>query len=343
MNEQPASSAVTIRDVAARAGASIATASRALDERRPQSGPKADAVRKAAAELGYRRDAAASSLRRGTTGTVGVVVPRLTDLVMALLFEEIQGVCATKGLFALVTNTDDDPRNMRRAADMLLDRKVDGLILASARGDDEYTRELVDRGVNHVLALRQSGPSPAAVGDDWLGGYLAARHLIDLGHRNIGLIAGPPFASSVQLRTDGFHAALAEAGIDADPRTERAGSFSIEAGEQACSVLMRQRRGRPSAIFAMNDNTALGVLGCLARMGLSVPDDVSVVGYNDIPLASRLPTPLTSVRVPFRDIARSALQLLEEPVRSNVGVVLKATPSLIPRATTARPRRTPPA
>lgn len=141
----------------------------------------------------------------------------------------------------------------------------------------------------------------------------------------------------MKLRTDGFHAALNEANIEADPHIERAGSFSIEAGEHACNTMMRRRRGRPTAIFAMNDNTALGVLGSVARLGLRVPEDVSIVGYNDIPLASHLPTPLTSVRVPFRDIARSALQLLEEPARSNLGVVLKATPSLIPRATTSRP------
>jgi len=328
--------AVTIRDVAARAGVSIATASRGLDERLPPSrGAKSLRVREVAEELGYRRDPGASSLRRGTTGTIGVVVPRLTDMVMAMLYEEIADASERQGRFAIVVTTRDEPPRQRAAAEGLLARRVDGLILASARAnDDDYIAELRARGVNHVLALRTSGDSPAAVGDDYLGGYLAGRHLTDLGHTDIGLIAGPEFASSVQGRMAGFHAALAEAGVPIRPDIEFTGSFGMEAGEEACRRML-ERPGRPAAMFLMNDNSAIGALSALTQAGLRVPDDVSVVGYNDIPVASRFPVPLTAVRVPFRDIARNAVDLLTGSVGADQRV-LKSAPTLIPRASTAR-------
>ncbi|WP_338528141.1 LacI family DNA-binding transcriptional regulator [Nitratireductor thuwali] len=326
---------ITILDVAAAAGVSKSTVSRILDERLPRSESEtARRVRRVAMELGYIRDMSAASLRRGKTMTIGVIVPRLTDTVMAMLYEAITRACRRTDLFAIVATTDDDPDAGREAAETLLNRGVDALILATARLDDDFPAELERRGVNYVLTLRTNGRSPASVGDDQLGGYLATRHLLDLGHRCIGLISGPSYASSATQRVEGYRQAFSEAGIAIDQDLLIGSTFGIDSGTEAAEKLMALPN-RPTAIFAVNDNTAIGALSALTRMGLRVPHDVSLVGYNDIPLVSRLPIPLTSVRVPFDQIASAALDLLACEPQASDDRVRVATPSLIPRRSTA--------
>ncbi|MDO1583389.1 LacI family DNA-binding transcriptional regulator [Rhizobium oryzicola] len=331
-------SRVTILDVARAAGVSKSSVSRFLDERMPKSDSEtARRVRQIAVELGYVRDVSASSLRRGKTGMVGVIVPRLTDTVMAMLYEALAHAATRSGQFTIVATTEDEPGADRRAADLLLRRGVDGLILSTAREGDTLTDELVDRGVPFVLALRTDGKCRSSIGDDALGGYLATRHLIDLGHRRIGLIAGPRHASSARGRVSGYENAMAEAGLEIRPEWIKPSTFGIESGADAARKLMLIP-DRPTAIFAVNDNTAIGAMSALLRLGLSVPNDVSLVGYNDIPIVSHLPTPLTSVKIPFDQIATAAFELLAAETVSSNDRIRVAVPSLIPRGST-KPRK----
>lgn len=327
---------VTLLDVAEAAGVSKSTVSRILDERLPRSESEtAKRVRQIAAKLGYLRDVSASSLRRGNTMTIGMIVPRLTDTVMAMLYESFAHACTRSGRFAIVATTSDEPRADREAAQTLLQRGVDGLVMSTARIGDDFPEQLAARGVPCVLALRTDGHTLSSVADDRLGGYLATRHLLDLGHRRIGLIAGPSYASSSAGRTNGYQQAMIEAGIDLDPGWIVESTFGIDSGAEAADVLMR-RSPAPTAIFAVNDNTAIGALSALHKLGLSVPNDVSLVGYNDIPIVSRLPTPLTSVRVPFDQIASAALDLLAQGPANESDRIRVATPTLIPRQSTIR-------
>lgn len=324
---------VTLHDVAREAGVSKSTVSRMLDERLPTSdSPKARHVRNVAQRLGYVRDLSAANLRRGSTGTIGVIVPRLTDTVMAMFYEAVSAAAAQQTRFAIVATTDDNPDASRKAADALIRRGVDGLILTTAREGDDLADELRGRGVPFVFALRHNGKTAASVGDDQLGGYLATRHLIDLGHKRIGIIAGPDFASSSLGRLAGYRQALEEAGIAEAPELIMPSTFSIESGEIAARALLNLA-DPPTAIFAINDNTAIGSMSAIAQAGLSVPHDISLVGYNDIPIVSRLPVPLTSVRIPFDHVAEVALQLLFDS--ENAQDIIKITPSLIPRKSTA--------
>jgi LacI family transcriptional regulator len=326
---------VTIIDVAKAAGVSKSTVSRVLDERLPRSrSATAERVRQVAAELGYVRDPMAAAMRRAGTGTIGVVVPRLTDTVMAMLYEEIAAAGAARGLFAVVATTDDQPTTERLAVATLLRRRVDGLVLTTARAGAEAPG--ADERVPQVLALRGDGVRSAALGDDHLGARLAVRHLVDLGHRRIGLVGGPGYATSARGREAGYAAALADAGIAADPSLVAGDAFSMEAGERAGRALL-DRAARPTAIFAVNDNTAIGVLAAAHALGLRVPEDLSLVGYNDIPVVSRLPVPLTTVRVPFGTVAANALDLLQEALAGAAPRTLVAAPTLIPRRSTARP------
>ncbi|KQZ85192.1 LacI family transcriptional regulator [Microbacterium sp. Root166] len=326
---------VTLRDVAEAAGVSISTVSRILDDRTPSSrSATADRVRQTADSLGYRRNAAASGLRRGATGTIGVLVPRLTDTVMALMFEAIERVARSRGYFAVVATAGDEPDDERRATETLLDRGVDAVMLATARLDDTLPASLRERGIPHVLVLRTDGVSPSSLGDDEMGGYLAVRHLVDLGHREIAVVTGPDFTSSARSRLAGARRAAAEARLELDARRVVSGGYGVDDGVIAGELLFGQP-SPPTAIFAANDNIALGVVSAAGNAGLTIGEDVSIVGYNDIPLASRLSVPLTSVRVPFDQIAATAFDLLHEPTNTAVRL---AFPSLVPRASTAHPR-----
>lgn len=326
---------VTIDDVAQSAGVSKSTVSRALNrEHRFFRSPSAERIREIAHRLGYEPNPAAANLRRQRTNTIGVLVPRLTDTVMAMLYEEIAAACVRRGHHALVATSYDDAELERDNGTMLLRRRVDGLVLTTARTDGGFCDALIRRGFPHVLALRSAGPSAAAVGDDRLGGYLATRHLIDLGHRSIGLVAGPAYASSALGRRAGYEDALREAGLPVRPELIFSSSFGMESGEEAGRTLLG-RPDRPTAVFAVNDNTAVGLLSSVQRAGLRVPEDLSVVGYNDIPLAARLPVPLTTVRVPFREIAEAAIDLLLDVQAGGAPETRTFTPTLIPRASAA--------
>jgi LacI family transcriptional regulator len=331
---------VTLRDVAQAAGVSISTASRVLDERLPPSRTAAaDRVRLAAADLGYVRDPLASGLRRSGTSTIGVVVPRLTDTVMAMLYEEIAAAAAARGLFAVVATTGDRPEAERLAVQSLLHRRVDGVIRTTARTGSPLRIDDSQSGARQVLALRTDDIHPASIGDDRLGGYLATRSLIDQGHTRIGLVMGPEYATTAVHRRDGYRDALTEAGIPLDDRLIAGDAYTMDAGEAAAHVLLSQP-DPPTAIFAVNDNNAIGVMAAAAARGLRIPDDLSVIGYNDIPVVSKLPVPLTTIREPFNLIARGAIDLLldERPNLTGRVPTIVATPTLIPRKSTAPPR-----
>ena len=185
--------------------------------------------------------------------------------------------------------------------------------------------------VQHSLVLRTDGVSPASLGDDFNGGYFAVRHLIDLGHRDIAVITGPEFTSSANDRVAGARKAMDEVGLALPQRRVMFTSYGIDGGIAAGNHLLNSNP--PTAIFAANDNLAIGIMTIADQVGLRIGNDLSIVGYNDIPLAENLPVPLTTVRVPFDQIAEAALDLLfgDGPAET-----MKTMPVLIPRSSTSR-------
>ncbi|MFQ9621813.1 MAG: LacI family DNA-binding transcriptional regulator [Enterobacteriaceae bacterium] len=170
LNDLPEKKLATMRDVARAAGVSVSTVRAYSMNGYPLRAAPRQKIRQVARELGYRRDYVASSLRRGDTGTLGVLVPRLTDAVTAMLFEEIARAAARRGYFAIVATCGDSKDQEKNAVESLLDRRVDGLIMSTCRLDDPLPQTLRERDVPHVLALRTDGFSPSSVGDDELGG-----------------------------------------------------------------------------------------------------------------------------------------------------------------------------
>ncbi|MFV0406980.1 MAG: substrate-binding domain-containing protein, partial [Propioniciclava sp.] len=265
---------------------------------------------------------------------IGVLVPRLTDDVMALMFQAVERVARRRGFFAVVATCGDDPDDESRATETLLDRNVDGLVLATARLDDTLPASLRERRIPHALVLRTDGVSPSSLGEDETGGYLAVRHLLDLGHERIGVIGGPAFTSSGQERRRGAERALAEAGIPVAPELMYSVGYGIDDGALAAAELLALAEP-PSAIFAANDNLAIGVQSAALARGLQIGKQLSVIGYNDIPLVSRLPVPLTSMHTNFDQIASSAFDLLDSS--GETASITRAFPTLMPRASTGRP------
>jgi hypothetical protein len=181
-----------------------------------------------------------------------VLVPRLSDTVMALMFEAIFAEAGKLGHFALVSVCGDDPDDEKTATELLLARRVDGLVLATSRLDDQLPRHLREQEIPHVLVLRTDGVSPSSLGDDELGGYLATRHLIDIGHTDIGLLAGPEFTSSSRDRQAGYRRAMTEAGLTVSGNRIRHSEYSVEAGENAGTDLLTAAP-ELTAVFAVND------------------------------------------------------------------------------------------
>ncbi|WP_205856073.1 LacI family DNA-binding transcriptional regulator [Phytoactinopolyspora endophytica] len=327
---------LTLADIARLAGVSRSAASRALDRRSPTGGPAAERVREVARRFGYVPNNWAANLRRQRSGVIGVVVARLTDTVMAMLYEAIVAECNTRGMHAAVITTGDDPRVELERGRAFVAQRVDGLILTTARTDGSHPLlvELRDQEVNYALAIRTDGESSAALVDDRLGGYLATQHLVEHGHTRIAFVGGPEYASSSQQRESGYRDAMLEAGLEVAAELVHHSDFSMEAGGQAAQRLLALAHP-PTAVFTANDSLAVGLMATVQRSGLRLPEDLSVVGYNDTPIAAQLAVPITSVRVPFDDLARNAVELALDATASAASS-RHSRPELVQRESVAR-------
>lgn len=336
---------VTIKEVAAAAGVHPSTVSRALNAatRHLVSGDVAMRVEAVAAGLGYARNEIASSLRTRRSMTVGVLVP---DLANALFPPMLRGIEDALGpdYTAIVANTDDDPGRQVVGARRLLARGVDGLVLATARRRDPLVAELLAAGTPLVLVNRTlDGDAVAAVvSDDAQGMRLVVEHLARLGHRRIAHLAGPQDLSTGVVRLRAFREAMRAARLEAGeqgPRPPAAKVYGIAEGARLAARLLGARP-RPTAIVAANDLLALGAYEAVAALGLAVPGDVSVTGFNDMPLVDRLAPPLTTVRVQHYEMGAQAgrllLRQLDEPASPRTTVRLGV--DLMARGSTAAPR-----
>lgn len=333
---------ITIKTIADAAGVHPSTVSRALDPNN-SSKVKSETVRRVkrvAESLGYEPNPWARSLRTRKTMTLGLLLPRLTDTVLASMFEAAADRAREFGYQAMTVSTREDPEEEGRLAELLLERRVDGLIFATCRLDDPLPRRIASRGTPFVLMNRASADFPVVRTDDELGGYLATRHLLGLGHRRIGVIAGRPDVSTAAYRLRGYRAALMEAGLKVDDDlvvpSEFAASGGVVAGGQLLSM-----RNRPTAILAVNDSTAVGAISVARDLGLRIPDDLSVVGYNDDQLASLLPVPLTSVKAPLEQMGRSAVDMLLDRIGGGDPASIVLPPSLVARASSGGPKPAP--
>jgi LacI family transcriptional regulator len=297
---------VTLRDVAAATGVHVSTVSRILRGDRDRVRPETvERVLNHAAEVGYTANRWAASLRSGRTKVLGMLVPRITDGVLATVFEAFEQEAAQAGFMSLVASTRDVQENRAEGIRRFVEQRVDGIVVADARLSDPELLEIHATGKPLVLASRRTAGIPFVVSDDVGGGRLAGRHVAESGARRVAVLAGPEYASTATERTEGFLAGLAESG-DGHDVTIRHSGFDLEAGQASMEELLRE--GTPEAVFAVNDFAAIGAMSTLARHGLQPGKDVAVVGYNDIAISAELLVPLTSVRADLDAMGRLAFE-----------------------------------
>ncbi|MGB9777063.1 MAG: LacI family DNA-binding transcriptional regulator [Anaerolineae bacterium] len=331
----------TIQDVARRAGVSRQTVSRVLNNKgevRPETRQR---VLAAIEELNYRPNAVARSMVRGHTCTLGCIAPTLTDFTFASIIEGAQAEARCRGYFIL-TGSAPTEQEVESLLEEFLHRQVDGLMVFNPYADGRFRhlRPLMESGIPIVyLGNTPRGEPVSSVRcDDQDGGFRATRYLLELGHTAIATVTGPSNEECVGDRLNGYRRALEESGLSADDRMVVRGDWSALSGYRAVRFLLEASMTF-TAVFAQNDQMAVGAIRALEEAGLQVPRDVSVIGFDDIPLASYFDPPLTTLRQPMAELGAHAARLLiaaiREPGLSPEQVLLPAR--IVERASCAPP------
>jgi LacI family transcriptional regulator len=311
---------VTMADVAREAGVSLMTVSRAINNRDGISEATRTRIHEIIERLGYRPSEIARSLVTDRTGTVGLVVVDNSNPFFSEVARGVEQQAYSAGYNVFLCNTDEDPERELAVLRSLEKKRVDGVIVCSSRLDEERLHTALERHSAAVLVNRSSegGPFRAVLSDDERGARLAVEHLVRAGHRAIGFVAGPKRSHSGQQRGKGYRAALEEAGLPHRPEWERHCLPMVESGCEAATDLLIAHP-EISALACFNDLTAVGALRACAHLGRHVPDDVAIVGFDDILLAALVTPALTTCRIPMVELGNQAMRLLLDQINGCAG------------------------
>ncbi|MFI5339253.1 MAG: LacI family DNA-binding transcriptional regulator [Candidatus Methylomirabilales bacterium] len=302
--------AITLASVAQRAGVSLITASRALRHSKLVAEATRHRVLAAATELGYTLNLLARGLVHNRTATVGVVVLELANPFFAPMLSAIHAVAAKRGFFVVIGESSRDEEEERQYIEQFQQLRIGGMIVSPVTNRLDHLLAVRANGTPVVVMARRWEDGDYVSTDDVEGGRLAAEHLLKRGHRRIALIRrGDPRHTPVQAIVQGFHEVLGSAGIAVpDAWDVRVADGQIKDGMEAADRLLAQSE-RPSAVFVTSDRKALGVVHRLQQRGIRVPEDVAVVGYDDIPYAECSRVPLTTIAVPKRLVGEISAEL----------------------------------
>ena len=301
MTDRDMKKPTTLKDIARETGVHVSTVSRALDANGTSSLTEdvVQRIREAARKLGYRPNRLASGLRTSRTMTVGIMIPDMTNTVFPPIVRGIESVLEPLGYASIIVNTDNLQERESRLMDVLRERGVDGIVHAAVLREDTQIIDVAMQGTPVVTVNRRSASPdiPAVVNDEEQGIRLMMRHLYDMGHRNIAHIAGPESFSTGQARLRSFEEALHLLQIETPAAgIVRAERFHESEGRR-CTELLLAQDWPFTAILCANDRLALGTIDALRQHGLRCPEDVSVTGYNDMPLLDLIPPGLTTIRI----------------------------------------------
>jgi LacI family transcriptional regulator len=336
---------LTMRRLAEELGVSITTVSKVLNNQ-PDIG---EATRKRVlakvAELGYRRNAVARSLTLRRTHTLGVIVPDLMHSFFVEIVTAVEALISSRGYGLLVSNLAEDPAKERVQLEMLLERQVDGVILASATGtsNSDLLRRLGTLGKGLVFIDRDDHPKikcHRVLTDDVEVGRLATAHLIELGHTAIAHISAPPLVHAVR-REEGYREAMAAHGLPIQPHWLISGGFLQDQGYEAMQRLLKAAP-EVTAVFAVNDPAAIGAMKAAWEAGVRVPEDITVVGAGDIAHGDMLRVPLTTVSWSRRDLGTTAAKLILDQLEGHPTGPFERViipPRLIVRSSCGPPRK----
>ncbi len=301
----------TISEVARKAGVSTTTVSHVINKTRFVSDEKRERVERVIEEMGYRPNALARSLRSGETYTIGLILPDSANPFFAEVGRSIEGAAFDAGYSVILCNTENDLEKEHTYIDVLAKKQVDGMIFVGTGEDFDSYKTLLDMHV-HVVAMDRDYPDlemDVVTSDNLQGGKLATQYLIGLGHKRIGCIAGPSKVNLSAQRVTGYIQTLEQAGLAVDQGLIVSGDFHPGSGQEAAYKLLAMQ-DPPTAIFACNDMMAIGVLRAGMELGRRIPQDLAVVGYDDIELASYSTPPLTTIQQPKKEMGITALQYL---------------------------------
>jgi LacI family transcriptional regulator len=313
--------AVTLVQVAKKAGVAVMTASRALSGEGYVSEETKAKVLAAAGELGYAPNTLARVMKGGRTNVIGVVVNDLTSAVINAFIAEMSAEVRRYQMDLFIYNAVDDLTLANGSRlDQLLHGLWDGLIYVMPRMSDEYLAmlEQSERPIVLVNYCKRTTRLPVVNGDNFNGARDATQHLIELGHRRIAFIHGLPYTGQSEERERGYRAALEAAGIPYDPKLVERGNYSELSGTEAAERLLTLAE-RPTAIFAANDEMAFGCMVALQGAGLSVPRDMSLVGFDDVPVSSIVQPRMTTLRHPTSAMSKAAVQELLRRILNQPG------------------------
>ncbi|MBT6441940.1 MAG: LacI family DNA-binding transcriptional regulator [Alphaproteobacteria bacterium] len=320
MTSKPA----TIDDVARRAGVSIATVSRALQKPNIVSDSAREKVFEAVEELGYTANVMARNLRRNRTNMAVVLVPNIGNPFFSEILAGIESAASARNYNILIGDTENDPAREREYAAFVRGHQADGLILLNGRlpslpGDRRDGANLQTSAMPPIVVACERIPEsalPTVCFDNTGGARSATAYLIRMGHRRIAHITGPPDNILTQDRLAGYQAALGDAKIPLDENLIIEGDFSIESGRAAIRLLGALGEF-PTAVFCANDEMAIGAIAAIKAAGKRVPEDVSVIGFDDIQFADAVDPPLTTVHQPRAEIGQTAMNLLLDVLDGN--------------------------
>jgi LacI family transcriptional regulator len=314
---------VTIGDVAAQAGVSIATVSKVINGRYGVAPATLERVQAVIDELGFESSLVARSLRSRRTNVLGIVVADIEPFSAELL-KGAGAAIRERGYELIVYSGSGHGKDHsgweRRYISRLGGTLTDGIILVTPTVVD------VDDGTPVVAVDPHTGPStlPSVHSDNLAGAITATRHLLQLGHRRIGFLAGRPDLESARQREQGYRRALADAGIAVDPNLIRVGDYELEMSQEPARQLLTLD-DRPTAVFAANDLSAMQTMHVARTLGLDVPGDVSVVGFDNIPESALIEPPLTTIDQSIQEMGRRAVELLIDVIEGETGRALQIT------------------
>ncbi|GAA3224425.1 LacI family DNA-binding transcriptional regulator [Pseudonocardia petroleophila] len=309
-----------MKDVAERANVSVSTVSYVLNDSGPVAQDRRNRVLDAIRLLDYSPNESARSLKRRSASTIAMVVPDLTNQFFAMVTEGVQRAASAVNVLVVLVVPDAIELPEENYARLLRSQRVDGVIYLSGTGSmPESIYDLAKSGP--VVLVDEQIPGrdlPAIVCDSRRGAREVATHVLNHGHRRIAVIGGPPALWTAQQRLAGYREAIAGAGIDPDSVPVHAGDYRQESGRAAAEqILAGPAAERPTALLCANDLMAIGAIDCLRSSGLTVPDDMSVVGFDDLPISALLTPRLTSVRQPAHDMGYRAANVLFDLLEGN--------------------------
>jgi LacI family transcriptional regulator len=306
----------TLKDVAKKSGVAVGTASAVINNKSWVSEKIRRRVLKAIEELNYQPNQLARNFRTQKTNTIGIIVPDITNPFFPQVIRSIGAIAHQNGYSIILCDSNEDYQLGIEAFHVLLDKKVDGIILiGGVVPKKELVKHLTKKHPLIVVIERDYGiPEIATVVVDAIkGGYLATKHLLDLGYNKIGIITGPleddDFYQGSFGRYEGYKKALQDYNISFNPSMVKQADFSLKGGYQATKEFLKND-SQIQAIFAFNDLMAIGAMEAIKEKGLQIPEDIAVVGYDDIPEASYVFPALTTIRLPKAQLGKTAVEIL---------------------------------